>query len=97
MGLYIEPGTGKSDWCGKNGTKLAEGTEAPSILFSDVNENEFIVCVVDNVMFEAGAVAFSESEFECFKRPDGRYKRWYSVRKELLEPICPAWNDYIRS
>lgn len=37
-----------------------------------------LVCVVNNGMFGAAAYAYNESEFNCFKRPDGRPKRWFT-------------------
>ena len=38
-----------------------------------------LVCVVDNGMFAAAGYAFSENEYNVFKRNDGRRKRWYIV------------------
>jgi len=38
-----------------------------------------LVCVVDNGFFAAAAWAYSEREWETFKRPDGRPKQWYIV------------------
>jgi hypothetical protein len=47
-----------------------------------VSDSEFIenmVCVVDNGFFAAAAYAYSESEYNQFKSPDGRPKRWFAL------------------
>ena len=36
-----------------------------------------LICVVNNGFFAAAAWAYSESEWEAFKKPDGRPKQWY--------------------
>ena len=36
-----------------------------------------LVCVVDNGFFAAAAWAYSENEWNQFKKPDGRTKYWY--------------------
>lgn len=79
MGYYINempngdplPHKGKAD-------KLltiegAEETKVPT----EWNDN--IVCVVDNVIFEAAGYAFCKEELAVFARPDGRPKRWLYV------------------
>lgn len=50
-----------------------------------VEWKEGIVCVVDNGPFEAAAYAYSESEMNEFKAPDGRPKTWlfYPAAKNI--------------
>ena len=44
--------------------------------FTDLKEDEAIICVVDNGPFEAAAFAFNHQELMEFARPDGRPKIW---------------------
>jgi hypothetical protein len=46
---------------------------------SDSEFKENLVCVVDNGIFAAAGYAFSEKEFEYFKMPDTRRKKWFIV------------------
>jgi hypothetical protein len=48
---------------------------------------ENMICVIENPLFDAAGYAFSESEYEVFKQPDGRDKVWlvHPMAKELAE------------
>ena len=95
MGLYLETGDKKA-WLENNGKLVAEGIGRSSIDYRTINEDEVLVCNVDNGFFYASAVAFSEDEFKEFDTPDGRPKDWYVVKKELAKPIAQGWDNYIK-
>ena len=47
------------------------------------------VCLVDNGVFSAASICYSEEELAAFAQPDGRRKAWFLVPiKDLLE-VCP--------
>ena len=48
------------------------------------------VCVVQNGMFDACAVAYSEDEMNQFIPFDGRPKTWLVMPRELVVKLCPA-------
>tara|TARA_R110000772_G_scaffold101997_3_gene202599 strand:+ start:176 stop:436 length:261 start_codon:yes stop_codon:yes gene_type:complete len=50
---------------------------AVEVFTDEFQEN--LVCVVDNGFFAAAGYAYCEAEFEMFKEPDGRRKRWFTL------------------
>lgn len=83
MGYYIDPpDMSKEAWLAKHG--LAR-TEAPS--FDVVKQGALPVCLVDNGIFTAAGVAFSQRELEEFKRSDGRPRKWYVVSIQALKDV----------
>lgn len=87
MGYYINtingktlPPKGKADFLLENG---ATKVEYP------VSFQENLVCVVENVFFDAAAFAFSERELMEFNNPsDHRQKKW------LIVPDADILSDY---
>lgn len=79
MGIYINPKDGsKEEWLVQHG-KLQIIT--PSHYRVD---DSYAVCLVDNRLFTAAAIAFDQNELEAFKYPDGREKMWFMVPKKAL-------------
>lgn len=88
MGLYFE-NKDKMGWLHNNGIQIPFDAE--------VTEKEVKVVAVDNGIFIAAAVAYSQEEYEYFiNNPDERPKIWFKVQRELLRPHCPAWEDYMK-
>ena len=86
MGLYLEPPVSdKKAWVKANGIVVGEGVDSIDFNFSRVNEEEVLICNVENGFFDAIAVAFNESEFKVFNRPDGRNKTWAVVKKDTAK------------
>lgn len=78
MGCYINPrDMSKEHFLSIYGEQVKSG---------DVNieEDRLPVCLVDNGVFSAAAIAFNSNELKAFKREDGRYKQWYMCKKEDL-------------
>jgi hypothetical protein len=48
------------------------------------------VCVVQNGMFDACAVAYNEDEMNAFLPFDGRPKRWLVLPRKLVIELCPS-------
>ena len=79
MGKYINnastgkalPATGKADLLIEDGATEVAGDKF----------EENLICIVDNGFFDAAAYAYSESEYDEFKREDGRPKRWVTHPK----------------
>ena len=93
MGFYIETGgrEGKAAWLVQNAGAVRL---PPQPVYR--NNDMVLVCVVNNRIFEAAAVAFSRDEFEVFSRPDGRHKIWLAVPRSQVIRLCPevgkAWD-----
>lgn len=84
MGLYINPrdGSTKEQFLHKYGTRMV--TPKMPVLPEVV-----LVCLIDNRVFTAAAVMFSDKEFEEFSDPeDNRPRSWFFVPKALLPSVC---------
>lgn len=81
MGMYVNPPTmSKEDWLKANGVPTGSNPGA-------ITETQVPVCLVNNGLFSAAAVAYNDRELAEFSRPDGRPKSWYNVTKVKLESI----------
>jgi len=86
MGYYIQVpnNKGKAQQLVKlHGARII--TEPQGFWMKD--PKEAFICVVDNGMFEAAGFAYNESEFNEFKRPDGRPKTWLIIDRELAKQL----------
>lgn len=79
MGYYIQTPTahGKARYLIAN--HGARSVPTPAAFPND----EALVCVVDNVFFEAAAYCYSSQEYEDFRRSDGRRKQWLVMPIEV--------------
>lgn len=85
MGKYLQgPTKGKADHLVEK--YHAQVIEQPKN-FADVPEDMALICVVDNMIFDAAAYAYSQGEFDEFSRPCGRPKTWLLMAKALTEKL----------
>ena len=87
MGFYIGTGPihGKVEHlCNTYGaTKL---NHSPSSL-SKLEESEALICVIENPLFEAAGLAYSDAELDAFAYPDGRRKTWLTMDKKKAHEL----------
>jgi hypothetical protein len=91
MGYYINeingeslPATGKAQFLIKNGA-----TRVTDLVFQ-----ENLVCVVENLMFDAAGYAFSKNEMDAFNDPnDYRRKTWLIVPNAKFYPVTKKINN----
>jgi hypothetical protein len=97
MGYYVNP----SD-CTKETWLSDFGIEIPPIKLSKVRESwkalfkrsYLPVVLVNNAMFSAAGIAYSERELEAFLQPnDKRPKRFFKVPCKALYGVCPELKD----
>jgi hypothetical protein len=55
----------------------------PPPAWADVPEDKALICVVSNGMFEAAGLAYSEAEYDEFRREDGRPRTWVLMDKQV--------------
>jgi len=80
MGCYINTHAGKEAWLAANATP----TNGPGA----ITETHVPVCLVDNGMFTAAAVAFDKRELEAFTQPtDFRPKQWFLVERAKVRTV----------
>lgn len=99
MGLYVEPGYDKSKFVYE---LLATGRAqefspviSTDVLPSTIPDDLVIICLVNNVMFYALAVAFNDAEFKVFADPsDKRYKIFCVADKDVIKQNTPRFDDY---
>ena len=82
MGCYVNP---------RNETKesfLAREGRVIGVHEAMITETELPVCLVDNGMFKAAGVAFSDHELAVFAdSSDPRIKQWFMVSKHKLRSV----------
>lgn len=90
MGCYVNPrNMDKADWLQANG--VITGQEP-----TPITDTHLPVCLVDNGMFTAAAVAYSPRELAEFTRTDDpRRKLWFTVPIEKLREAAPI-DSYLR-
>ena len=82
MGYYIDPpDMSKEEFLRKHGTLMKE---VPSEY--DFSGDSLPICLVDNGLFTAAGIMYSQRELDAFKHPDGRPKFWFEVSREDLKP-----------
>ena len=90
MGFYINPkDTTKEAWLEKYGVSLEHFVPDKNCAPDPSNPDNtlVVVCWVDNGVFTAAGICYSQDELEAFKYADGREKRWYIVPLKDLEPF----------
>ena len=87
MGYYINPkNETKESWLVKHGTRITGGSA------HKLEEHGTLVpvCLVDNGIFTAAAIAYSKAECEAFSDPsDERPKKWWAVPRKAILSVCP--------
>jgi hypothetical protein len=86
MGFYIQgPATSKAPFIvSEYDGKIIPQPER----FEDVPADKALICVVDNVLFDAAGYCFSAREFEAFTRSDDvRPKKWLIMDKAKAEKL----------
>lgn len=99
MHYYINPmDISKDLWLALNGLNLLHApAEHKTRLYDETDAEEklyYAVCLVDNGLFTAAAIAYDQRELEAFDSDrDSRPKKWFYVEKEKLLPFCPILTD----
>jgi hypothetical protein len=83
MGKYVNQINGVQLGSSFN-SKCEKLSEMGAVQVRDSEFMENMICVVDNGFFAAAAYAYSESEYNEFKSPDGRPKRWFTLEDVAL-------------
>jgi hypothetical protein len=88
MGYYIDvpPLIGKVKYL----CEMYDAREIEPVEPSALPPDQALVCVVLNigdVDFDAAAYVFDDAEFEEFRRPEPRPKRWLLMNKRLVEEL----------
>lgn len=90
MGFYVNPQTGtKEAFLNQNGEMIPTPKN-----YTSVPSSKAIVCLVDNGMFTAAGVIYSEREFADWNNvADTRPKKWYSVDRSKLYEVSTIEAD----
>jgi len=92
MGLYIDPkGRRKEEWLQEHGTIITDDFE-----WTAFDEDTLPVVLIENGLFTAAGVAYSEAEYDLFMEPDGRPRTVFAVsKKDIMEVTGGALKNYI--
>jgi hypothetical protein len=87
MGYYIETGeilNKVKDIC-----KMYNAINIPRPKdFNEIPEDKALICVVDNILFEAACFCYNENEFKAFTNIDDlRRRSWLLMDRKLAEKL----------
>lgn len=68
---------------------------APPTLQNHVSKDETLVCVVENGLFDAIGICYSERELQDFGYPDGRPKHWLILPVAESVKLSPHLKEYL--
>ena len=62
--------------------------------FDRIPTDKSLICVVDNVLFEAAGYVYNAREYDAFSDPgDGRRKTWLYLDRQLARQLTGAADD----
>lgn len=96
MGLYINPiGQTKEEWLGEHG---ARAVPVPDMFEAgqEMEPKHYPVCLIQNSLFTAAGICFSQREYEEFRIEDGRRKIWFMVNEDDLDAVA-GLRDHLKS
>lgn len=82
MGFYVNTEEGKETFLKRVGERVNTPTT-----YDSIPATLAAVCLVDNGIFTAAGVVFSQDELDAFTFPDPRPKTWYLVERDALYPV----------
>lgn len=88
MGYYINPvGIEKEEWLILHGNLIDP--------HSKIEEDERIVCLIDNGPFTAAGICYDDRELKEFRDDptDTRHKLFFVVKNKDLIDVCPEVKD----
>ena len=96
MGLYVNPTTlNKEQWLIAHAEMVTHQDITGSNWTNVINMGRVPLVWVDNGPFTALAVAFSSEEAEEFAQPDGRAKRFFTVRRSCLADYASGVGEHM--
>ena len=92
MGAYVNhPTMDKIVWLKENGKQVSN---VSSMTWGSFPSGQLPVFVLDNVIFTAAGIAFSEGEFNEFSRQKSRLHSVWLVDIRKLHDVSPELKDY---
>jgi len=74
----------------------AEDAGFPPANLAQVPKGKMLICVVENGVFDAAGIAYSDEELKRFKAPDSRPKTWLLIDTEEVVKMMPHLTEYLR-
>ena len=95
MGAYVNPiSMRKEEWLSNNAKPWL-----PTLSWNEIPQGFLPVCLVDNGPFTAAGIAYSEDEYNRFRKPntnDMRPKLWYIAPIDKLHGVSPELIHYMK-
>lgn len=95
MGFYLEVQENQN----KAGQLIKLGAVnigLPPKRLADIPKGKILVCVVQNGLFDAAGICYSEAELEEFKETrTGRRRTWLTMDAQKVAELKPAIAEYV--
>jgi hypothetical protein len=68
------------------------------IIKPPLDDDEVMVCLIDNTFYQTAGIAFNDNEFNAFNEGIfNREKKWFILKKKIAAEKCIKYKNYLNN